>query len=186
MRCLCNVMVELCSDREKRRVMPLLLSRLAPGCQTQPGPSGRRSEPSDGPAPLREAWGPRSLSSLHLNELGVTDWQFFCSDTEQSRGDRDEAFEASRWKQDVWLAACMSLGRVWTPVCHPASLSWHQRFLSVDRQHFHTHSDFNQSQSRQSTGFFWTVRSFHILTEMPLQQIWLWVLHLIAVSKMYN
>lgn len=118
--------------------MPLLLSRLAPGCQTQPGPSGRRSEPSDGPAPLREAWGPRSLSSLHLNELGATDWQFFCSDTEQSRGDRDEAFEASRWKQDVWLAACMSLGRVWTPVCHPASLSWHQRFLSVDRQHFHT------------------------------------------------
>lgn len=122
--------------------MPVLLSLLTPGCQTQwlksPGSSHSSPYPGDGPAHLCLH---RRLPSEGSWESTLTEqaaWKWAPGHSEQVSPDSHvltvtSAVTASRYgmtvtrrvrplmkRQDIWLVACMSLGRMLTPVCHPS------------------------------------------------------------------
>lgn len=124
--------------------MPVLLSLLAPGCQTQPRLTEvtrqQHSSPhqSHGPAHLclhrrlssEGSWEPTLTEQAALKwawgtackfPLTLMFWQ---SDRQWLRADMGWQWRGV-WgflmkRKDIRLVACMSLGRMLTPVCHPS------------------------------------------------------------------
>lgn len=163
MWCLCNLwglkhkQPLVPTDGEEQFVMWVLLSLLAPGCQTQPGLTEvTRQQPSSQPRPsahlclhwrlssegsweptlteeaaLKWAPGHRDQVSPDSHVLTVTS-----TATESRYGmtvTRREASDENK-QRDVWLVACMSLGRTLTPVCHP-SLTVRKRMRTAAYAH---------------------------------------------------